>query len=316
MTSDPTSITSEQAPFLDSYLGATSQPWKLVTHHRPEYTCSTGHDPATDLQMAWESILDAPTSISCSTATRTTTSARTRWSPGRSSPTAPGRSMSSTAAAAPIRTTWCPSVHRVRADRLRLPAPRHLDAADRRDRQGHRRHHHRRLHAHEVARYYRGRRPLAAPRRAPSLWPRHPRRRACEADAGSLVLQSGQLQLETASGSTATVSISEAGGTITISSTETIGLLGNLPSWSGDADDRERPGERDDRGLSQLFFANVDFTTDFTATGGALAINSPIRDDRQRAPDVAERHHHRRGSGQHRWVLRLHRRSHRQRHPS
>ena len=59
MNDDPTSITSEQAPFLDSDLGATSQPWKLVTHHRPEYTCSTGHDPATDLQMAWESILDA-----------------------------------------------------------------------------------------------------------------------------------------------------------------------------------------------------------------------------------------------------------------
>jgi len=56
---DPTSITSEQAPFLDDDLGKTSQPWKLVTHHRPEYTSSTGHPPATDLQMAWESIVDA-----------------------------------------------------------------------------------------------------------------------------------------------------------------------------------------------------------------------------------------------------------------
>jgi hypothetical protein len=58
-SSDPTSITSEQAPFLDSDLGATQQPWKLVTHHRPEYTSSTGHPPADDLQQAWESILDA-----------------------------------------------------------------------------------------------------------------------------------------------------------------------------------------------------------------------------------------------------------------
>jgi acid phosphatase type 7 len=58
-SSDPTSITSEQAPFLDSDLGATQQPWKLVTHHRPEYTSSTGHPPADDLQQAWEPILDA-----------------------------------------------------------------------------------------------------------------------------------------------------------------------------------------------------------------------------------------------------------------
>jgi hypothetical protein len=58
-SSDPTSITSEQAPFLDSDLGATQQPWKLVSHHRPEYTSSTGHPPADDLQQAWEAILDA-----------------------------------------------------------------------------------------------------------------------------------------------------------------------------------------------------------------------------------------------------------------
>jgi hypothetical protein len=58
-SSDPTSITSEQAPFLDGDLAATQQIWKLVTHHRPEYTSSTGHPPATDLQQAWESILDA-----------------------------------------------------------------------------------------------------------------------------------------------------------------------------------------------------------------------------------------------------------------
>jgi len=56
---DPTSITAEQAPFLDGDLGKTQQPWKLVTHHRPEYTSSTGHPPADDLQQAWESILDA-----------------------------------------------------------------------------------------------------------------------------------------------------------------------------------------------------------------------------------------------------------------
>jgi hypothetical protein len=58
-SSDPTSITTEQAPFLDSDLAATQQTWKLVSHHRPEYTSSTGHAPADDLQQAWESILDA-----------------------------------------------------------------------------------------------------------------------------------------------------------------------------------------------------------------------------------------------------------------
>jgi len=58
-SSDPTSIVSEQAPFLDADLGKTQQKWKLVTHHRPEYTSSTGHPPADDLQQAWEAILDA-----------------------------------------------------------------------------------------------------------------------------------------------------------------------------------------------------------------------------------------------------------------
>jgi hypothetical protein len=56
---DPTPITAMEAPFLDADLGKTTQTWKLVTHHRPEYTSSTGHAPATDLQQAWESILDA-----------------------------------------------------------------------------------------------------------------------------------------------------------------------------------------------------------------------------------------------------------------
>jgi hypothetical protein len=56
--SDPNSITTEQAPFLDADLGKTAQKWLLVSHHRPEYTSSTGHPPATDLQQAWEAILD------------------------------------------------------------------------------------------------------------------------------------------------------------------------------------------------------------------------------------------------------------------
>jgi calcineurin-like phosphoesterase family protein/purple acid phosphatase-like protein/iron/zinc purple acid phosphatase-like protein C len=58
-SSDPNSIATTQAAFLDGDLKVTAQPWKLVTHHRPEYTSSTGHAPAADLQMAWESILDA-----------------------------------------------------------------------------------------------------------------------------------------------------------------------------------------------------------------------------------------------------------------
>lgn len=55
---DMSTIAGVQAQFLDADLGKTTQPWKLVTHHRPEYTSSSGHPPATDLQMAWESILD------------------------------------------------------------------------------------------------------------------------------------------------------------------------------------------------------------------------------------------------------------------
>jgi hypothetical protein len=57
-TSDPGSITGAQAQFLDEELAKTQQPWKLVSHHRPEYSASTGHDSATDLQAAWEPILD------------------------------------------------------------------------------------------------------------------------------------------------------------------------------------------------------------------------------------------------------------------
>lgn len=58
-TSDPNSITTKQAPFLegDLQVNANAQ-WKLVSHHRPEWTSSTGHPPATDLQMAWGSILE------------------------------------------------------------------------------------------------------------------------------------------------------------------------------------------------------------------------------------------------------------------
>lgn len=55
---DMATIAGEQAQFLDDDLGKTQQPWKLVTHHRPEYTSSNGHPPATDLQQAWESIMD------------------------------------------------------------------------------------------------------------------------------------------------------------------------------------------------------------------------------------------------------------------
>ncbi len=56
---DPTSITSEQAPFLDADLAKTQQPWKLVSHHRPEFSSGTREPSADDLQMAWGSIVDA-----------------------------------------------------------------------------------------------------------------------------------------------------------------------------------------------------------------------------------------------------------------
>lgn len=55
---DNATIAGVQAQFLDGDLGQTAQKWLLATHHRPEYTSSTGHDPAADLQQAWESILD------------------------------------------------------------------------------------------------------------------------------------------------------------------------------------------------------------------------------------------------------------------
>ena len=56
---DMASIAGEQAQFLDADLGKTTQPWRLVTHHKPLYTSSTGHGPDTGLQQAWEAILDA-----------------------------------------------------------------------------------------------------------------------------------------------------------------------------------------------------------------------------------------------------------------
>lgn len=55
---DTSTIAGVQAQFLDADLGRTQQKWLLVSHHRPEYTSSTGHPPAADLQQAWEPILD------------------------------------------------------------------------------------------------------------------------------------------------------------------------------------------------------------------------------------------------------------------
>ena len=105
-SSDPTSITSEQAPFLDGDLGKTPQPWKLVTHHRPEYTSSTGHPPATDLQHGvGVDRRRAPRRHGAQRPRARLRALARRSSPGRSSPMAPGRCTSSRAAAAPIPTT-------------------------------------------------------------------------------------------------------------------------------------------------------------------------------------------------------------------
>ncbi len=96
------------------------------------------------------------------------------------------------------------------------------------------------------------------------------------AAAASLVLTSGQLQLETFSGSTATANISESSGTITITSSETIGL-GNLPSWTGDGTTTvSGPASVMTAGFLELFFVDVNFTSDFAATGGQVVINSPV----------------------------------------
>jgi hypothetical protein len=59
MNTDPGSIAGAQAQFLDSELATTQQAWKLVSHHRPEYSGSAGHESAADLQQAWEPILDS-----------------------------------------------------------------------------------------------------------------------------------------------------------------------------------------------------------------------------------------------------------------
>jgi predicted phosphodiesterase len=56
---DQGSIAGAQKAFLDEDLGKATQVWKFVSHHRPAYTASLGHPPATELQMAWEAIFDA-----------------------------------------------------------------------------------------------------------------------------------------------------------------------------------------------------------------------------------------------------------------
>jgi predicted phosphodiesterase len=56
---NPGSITGAQAQFLDADLGKTTQKWRLVTHHRPEWTSSTTHGPATELQQAWGATLES-----------------------------------------------------------------------------------------------------------------------------------------------------------------------------------------------------------------------------------------------------------------
>ena len=89
--------------------GQTQQTWKLVTHHRPEYTSSTGHPPATDLQQAWESILDAHhVDLVLNGHAHAYERSHPLVAGQVVGATARGRSTSSKAAAAPIRTTSAP----------------------------------------------------------------------------------------------------------------------------------------------------------------------------------------------------------------
>ena len=55
---DPNTITADQRAFLDQSLANTQKTWKLVVHHKPPYTASTGHPPETALQMAWSPVYD------------------------------------------------------------------------------------------------------------------------------------------------------------------------------------------------------------------------------------------------------------------
>ncbi len=56
---DDSSIAGEEATFLTKSLSSTTKPFKIVVHHKPPYTSSTGHPPDAELQAAWSPIYDA-----------------------------------------------------------------------------------------------------------------------------------------------------------------------------------------------------------------------------------------------------------------
>ena len=149
---DPTSITSEQAPFLDADLGQTQQPWKLVTHHRPEYTSSTGHPPATDLQQAWESILDAHQVDLVLNGHAHAYERSHSLIAGQvvADGAGPGLRRRRRRRGRPVRR-GAAGLHRLRAQELRLRHPRPDGADADGDGQEHRRHRHRQLLDHQVA---------------------------------------------------------------------------------------------------------------------------------------------------------------------
>ena len=99
---------------------------------------------------------------------------------------------------------------------------------------------------------------------------------ARSADAASLVLSSGSLQLETASGSGATATVSLVGGNIVITASEVI-ALGSLPSWTGSGTTTVTgPASVMTAGFLALAFDSITFASDFATPGGALTINPRV----------------------------------------
>ncbi|HEX4456560.1 MAG TPA: hypothetical protein VIA18_01240, partial [Polyangia bacterium] len=99
---------------------------------------------------------------------------------------------------------------------------------------------------------------------------------AGSADAASLTLSSGTLQLESVVGSGATATVSMAGGDIVVSASEAIELDGSLTGWSGDGTTSvSGPASVMTAGFFVFGFASLTFAGDFTAPG-TITINPPV----------------------------------------
>ncbi len=94
---------------------------------------------------------------------------------------------------------------------------------------------------------------------------------ARSADAASPALASGTLQLETAANSGATATVSMAGGTIVVTSSEVISL-GSVAGWTGDGTTTvSGPADIMTAGFA-LGFASLTFGSDFATPGAHAAL--------------------------------------------